>query len=135
MITTPTSPIAKRLVFLIKDESADNEIAFFGVSDATAFWPAGRASSGHASVGLFGGNPRLPAEDVATVGSSYRLMARADLSRSLAAEVTQHLFEMRSALDDRVPAAMLLRVRPTKTPPTPRAHSSPFIGGDRLLRA
>jgi len=106
MITTPTSPIAKRLVFLIKDESADNEIAFFGVADATAFlarWP--RLQAVTLPSGLFGGNPRLPAEDVATVGSSYRLMARADLSRSLAAEVTQHLFEMRSALADRVPAA------------------------------
>ena len=48
---------------------------------------------------------RLPAEDVVTVGSSYRLVARADLPRSLAAEVTQHLFEMRSALADTVPAA------------------------------
>ena len=32
-------------------------------------------------------------------------MARADLSRSLAAEVTQHLFEMRAALAETVPAA------------------------------
>ncbi len=54
---------------------------------------------------LYGGNPRLPGEDVATVGLSYRLMARAELSRSLAAEVTQHLFEMRAALAETVPAA------------------------------
>ncbi len=35
-------------------------------------------------------------------------MARASLSRSLAAEVTQHLFEMRAALAETVPAAEAL---------------------------
>jgi TRAP transporter TAXI family solute receptor len=106
MVTTPTSPIAKRLVSLVKDESEDEEIALFGVPDSAAVlarWPRLQAVTLPAA--LFGGNPRLPAEDVATVGSSYRLVARADLSRSLAAEVTQHLFEMRSALADTVPAA------------------------------
>jgi TRAP transporter TAXI family solute receptor len=106
MVTTPTSPLAKRLVSLVKDESEDDEIVLFGVPDSTAVlarWPRLQAVTLPAA--LFGGNPRLPAEDIATVGSSYRLMARADLSRSLAAEVTQHLFEMRSALSDTVPAA------------------------------
>jgi TRAP transporter TAXI family solute receptor len=106
MVTTPTSPIARRLVAFVKDESEDDEIALFGVPDSTAVlarWPRLQAVTLPAA--LFGGNPRLPAEDVVTVGSSYRLVARADLPRSLAAEVTQHLFEMRSALADTVPAA------------------------------
>ncbi|KQP73784.1 C4-dicarboxylate ABC transporter substrate-binding protein [Methylobacterium sp. Leaf111] len=106
MVTTPTSPIARRLVAFVKDESEDDEIALFGVPDSTAVlarWPRLQAVTLPAA--LFGGNPRLPAEDVVTVGSSYRLVARADLSRSLAAEVTQHLFEMRSALADTVSAA------------------------------
>ncbi len=77
-----------------------------GASDTDALlarWP--RLQSITMPAGLYGGNPRLPAEEVATVGSSYRLMARASLSRSVAAEVTQHLFEMRSALAEAVPAA------------------------------
>ena len=106
LVTTPGSPVARRLVALVKEESADEEIALFGVPDSAAVlarWPRLQAVTVPAA--LFGGNPRLPAEDVATIGSSYRLVARADLSRSLAAEVTQHLFEMRSALADTVPAA------------------------------
>ncbi|WP_204265330.1 hypothetical protein, partial [Enterobacter hormaechei] len=55
--------------------------------------------------GLFGAEPRLPEEDLPTIGPSYRLMARPSLSRSLAAEVTQNLFELRTALADSVPAA------------------------------
>lgn len=106
LVTTPTSAVARRLVSIVRDAGDDDEIALFGVLDSTAVlarWPRLQAVTLPAA--LFGGNPRLPGEDVPTVGSSYRLMARADLSRSLAAEVTQHLFEMRSALADTVPAA------------------------------
>ncbi|MCJ2008772.1 TAXI family TRAP transporter solute-binding subunit [Methylobacterium sp. J-092] len=106
LVTTPTSPVAMRMVSLVKEDGGDEEVALFGVPDSAAVlarWP--RLQSVTLPAALFGGNPRVPAEDVATVGSSYRLMARADLSRSLAAEVTQHLFEMRTALADTVPAA------------------------------
>ena len=106
LVTTPNSALARRLVSIVRDAGDDDEIALFGVPDSTAVlarWPRLQAVTLPAA--LFGGNPRLPGEDVATVASSYRLMARADLSRSLAAEVTQHLFEMRSALADTVPAA------------------------------
>ena len=48
--------------------------------------------------GLFGGRPKVPEDDIKTIGASYRLMARASLNRTLAASVTQHLFEMRSDL-------------------------------------
>lgn len=106
LVTTPTSSSARRIVGLVREASADGEVALFGVPDTAAVlarWP--RLQPVTVPATLFGGNPRLPAEDVMTIGSSYRLMARADLSRSLAAEVTQHLFEMRAALAETVPAA------------------------------
>ncbi|AWN34671.1 TAXI family TRAP transporter solute-binding subunit [Methylobacterium radiodurans] len=105
LVTTPTSPAARRVVGLVREASAD-DVALFGAPDAAAVlarWP--RLQPVTVPATLFGGSPRLPAEDVATVGSSYRLMARADLSRSVASEVTQHLFEMRAALAETVPAA------------------------------
>ncbi len=51
-----------------------------------ARWP--RLQAVTVPTALYGGSPRVPDEDVATVGSPYRLMVRADLSRSLAAEIT-----------------------------------------------
>ncbi|MER2249355.1 TAXI family TRAP transporter solute-binding subunit [Methylorubrum podarium] len=106
LVTTPTSPAARRVVSLVQEASEEDAATIVGLADAGAVlarWPRLQAVTIPAA--LFGGNPRLPAEDVATVGSSYRLMARADLSRSVAAEVTQHLFEMRAALADEVTAA------------------------------
>ncbi len=106
LVTTPTSSAARRVVGLVQAASADGEATLFGVPDTAAVlarWP--RLQPVTVPAALFGGSPRLPAEDVATVGSSYRLMARANLSRSLVAEVTQHLFEMRTALAETVPAA------------------------------
>jgi len=106
LVTTPTSSSARRVVGLVREASADGEVTLFGVPDAAAVlarWPRLQAVTVPAA--LFGGNPRLPAEEVATVGSSYRLAARADLSRGVAAEVTQRLFEMRAALAESAPAA------------------------------
>jgi uncharacterized protein len=106
LVTTPTSPAARRLVGLVEEAGEDGEVALVGVPDTAAVmarWP--RLQPVTVPAALYGGNPRLPTEDVATVGSSYRLMARAGLSRSVAAEVTQHLFEMRAALAETVPAA------------------------------
>ncbi|MDP4006541.1 TAXI family TRAP transporter solute-binding subunit [Methylobacterium sp. NEAU K] len=106
LVTTPTSPAARRLVGFVGEAGEDGEVALMGVPDAAAVvarWP--RLQPVTVPAALYGGNPRLPAEDVATVGSSYRLMARAGLSRGVAAEVTQHLFEMRAALAETVPAA------------------------------
>lgn len=106
LVTTPTSSAAGRVIGRVQEASGDGEVALFGVSDATAVqarWP--RLQSVTVPAALFGGNPRIPEEDVATVGTSYRLMARASLSRSLAAEVTQYLFEMRTALAESTPAA------------------------------
>ncbi|MFB0488807.1 TRAP-type uncharacterized transport system substrate-binding protein [Methylobacterium sp. OAE515] len=109
LVTTPTLPAARRLVGFVRAASEDGTVALVGVPDTAAVlarWP--RLQSVTVPAGLFSGNPRLPAEDIATVGSSYRLMARASLSRSVAAEVTQHLFEMRTALAETVPAAEAL---------------------------
>jgi TRAP transporter TAXI family solute receptor len=106
LVTTPSSPAARRLVGLVAQAGEAGEVALIGFSDAAALlarWP--RLQSATVPSALYGGSPRVPDEDVATVGSSYRLMARADLSRSLAAEITQHLFEMRAALAETVPAA------------------------------
>ena len=106
LVTTPASPAARRLVGLVAEAGEAGEVALIGFPDAAALlarWP--RLQPITVPAALYGGNPRLPAEDVATVGSSYRLMARASLSRSVAAEVTQHLFEMRAALAETVPAA------------------------------
>ncbi len=106
LVTTPTFPAARRAVGAVADAAEGGEVALFGVSDTAAVlarWP--RLQPVTVPAGLYGGHPRLPAEDVATVGSSYRLMGRAGLSRSVAAEVTQHLFEMRSTLAESVPAA------------------------------
>lgn len=106
LVTTPTSPASRRVVDLIRAVSVDHEVSLFGIADTAAVlarWP--RLQPVTVPAALFGGNPRLPTEDVATVGTSYRLMARADLARSVAAEATQHLFEMRAALAESVPAA------------------------------
>ncbi len=61
------------------------------------------------AAGTFGGRPKRPDEEVKTVGASYRLMARASLSRDTAASVTQHLFELRSRLAAMVPTANLMK--------------------------
>ncbi len=106
LVTTPASPAARRLVGRVAEVGEAGEVALIGFADAAALlarWP--RLQAVTVPSALYGGSPRVPAEDVATVGSSYRLMARADLSRSLAAETTQHLFEMRAALTETVPAA------------------------------
>lgn len=106
LVTTPASPAARRVVALVAEAGEVGEVALIGFSDAAALlarWP--RLQPVTVPAALYGGTPRLPGEDVVTVGSSYRLMARATLSRSVAAEVTQHLFEMRAALAETVPAA------------------------------
>lgn len=58
--------------------------------------------------GAFGGRPKLPADEVKTVGVSYRLMARSDLDRDRVARVTEYLFEMRARLARATPAAYQL---------------------------
>jgi TRAP-type uncharacterized transport system substrate-binding protein len=106
LLTTPTSPAARRLVGIVRDADANAAVALFGASHvASTLARMPRLQAVTVPAGLFDGAPLLPAEDIPTVGASYRLMARATLSRSVAAEVTQHLFEMRAALAEATPAA------------------------------
>lgn len=65
--------------------------------------------------GVWGGRPKQPADEVKTVGVSYRLMARQDLDRSTIAEVAQDLFQMRSRLAATVRSANLMRAPETDT--------------------
>ncbi|WP_348644925.1 TAXI family TRAP transporter solute-binding subunit [Methylobacterium sp. WL103] len=106
LLTTPTSPAAQRVVGLVRDADENHDAILFGIPDVSgtlARMP--RLQAVTVPAGLFDGAQRLPSEDIATVGSSYRLMARSTLSRSVAAEVTQHLFEMRALLAEKAPAA------------------------------
>ena len=106
LLTTPTSPAARRLVGIVREADANAAVTVFGASHvASTLARMPRLQAVTVPAGLFDGAPLLPAEDIMTVGASYRLMARATLSRSIAAEVTQHLFEMRAALAEATPAA------------------------------
>ncbi|MBY0257227.1 TAXI family TRAP transporter solute-binding subunit [Methylobacterium sp.] len=97
-IIAPSAPKALALVEAVKAVSKGGKVNFVGVPDDDAVierFP--RLQAVTIPGGLFGGHPKLPDDDVKTVGASYRLMARASLSRVVAADVTQHLFEMRTA--------------------------------------
>lgn len=106
LLTTPTSAAAQRIVGIVRGADANGDATLFGAPEAASILarlPCLQAVT--IPAGLYDGDPRLPGEDVSTVGSSYRLMARATLPRSVAAEVTQHLFEMRALLSEATPAA------------------------------
>ena len=51
------------------------------------------------------GRPKLPREELSTVGISSRLVARSDLDAGLVSNLTQYLFEMRPRLAALTPAA------------------------------
>ena len=106
LVTTPTNPAAMRVLRIVRDAADARDVVLFGLPEVAAIiarLPKLQAVT--VPSGLFGGNPRLPHEDLSTVGPSYRLMARSDLSRGAAAAVTQHLFEMRAGLAEKVPSA------------------------------
>ena len=97
-IIAASAPKAGALVEAVRGISRNGKLAFVDVPDSDAVierFP--RLQAVTVPAGLFGGRPKLPADDVKTVGASYRLMARKSLSRTLAADVTQHLFELRTA--------------------------------------
>jgi len=97
-IIAPSAPKALALVEAVKSVSKGGKVNFVGVPDDDAIierFP--RLQAVTIPGGLFGGQPKLPSDDVKTVGASYRLMARSSLSRVVAADVTQHLFELRTA--------------------------------------
>jgi TRAP-type uncharacterized transport system substrate-binding protein len=97
-IIAPSAPKALALVGAVQAVSNGAKVGFVTVADGDAIierFP--RLQAVTIPGGLFGGRPKLPADDVKTVGASYRLMARASLSRVVAADVTRQLFETRSA--------------------------------------
>ncbi|AWN41551.1 TAXI family TRAP transporter solute-binding subunit [Methylobacterium durans] len=97
-IIAPSAPKALALVGAVRSAARTGRVEFVAVEDDGAVierFP--KLQSVTVPGGLFGGDPKLPADDVKTVGASYRLMARASLSRAVAADVTQQLFEKRTA--------------------------------------
>ncbi|MFH6780836.1 MULTISPECIES: TAXI family TRAP transporter solute-binding subunit [Methylobacterium] len=105
-VIAPAAPMALRLVGIVQAASRARKVDFVGVEDGPAIIERlPRLQAVTVPAGLFGGSPKVPEEEVKTVGASYRLMARASMSRTVAADVTQHLFELRSRLSDATPAA------------------------------
>jgi TRAP-type uncharacterized transport system substrate-binding protein len=105
-IIAPSAPKALALVGTVRSVARTGKVEFVAVEDDGAIierFP--KLQSVTIPGGLFGGDPKLPADDVKTVGASYRLMARASLSRVVAADVTQHLFEKRTAAAQATDAA------------------------------
>ncbi|MBE7201001.1 MAG: ABC transporter substrate-binding protein [Parafilimonas terrae] len=97
-IIAPSAPKALALVGAVRSVARDGKVEFVAVEDDDAIierFPKLQAVT--IPGGLFSGRPKLPADDVKTVGASYRLMARASLSRPLAADFTQQIFEKRTA--------------------------------------
>ncbi|ACA19073.1 TRAP-type uncharacterized transport system periplasmic component-like protein [Methylobacterium sp. 4-46] len=106
LLTTPTTAAAQRILRVVQAAGRARKARLIGVEDGAALTERDpRLQAVTVPAGLFPGTPGLPAEDLATVGTSYRLMARASLPRPAAAEVTQHLFELRGLLAQTVPAA------------------------------
>ena len=96
-IIAPSAPKALALVAAVRSVARGGKVEFVAVEDDDAVierFPKLQAVT--IPGGLFGGRPKLPADDVKTVGASYRLMARASLSRAMAADMTQQLFEKRT---------------------------------------
>lgn len=105
-VIAPTAPTAQRIVGIVQAASKTRKVAFVDVENADAIVSRlPRLQVVMMPAETFGGSPKVPAEDVHTVGASYRLMARASLSRSVAADVTQHLFELRSGIANVTAAA------------------------------
>lgn len=105
-VIAPAAPTALRIVGIVQSASRSRKVNFIDVADGAAIierFP--RLQAVTIPAGLFGGSPKVPEDDVRTIGASYRLMARSDMSRSVAADVTQHLFELRSGMANETPAA------------------------------
>ncbi|MCJ2014239.1 TAXI family TRAP transporter solute-binding subunit [Methylobacterium sp. J-076] len=105
-IIAPSAPKALALVAAVRSVARDGKVEFVAVEDDDAIierFPKLQAVT--IPGGLFAGRPKLPADDVKTVGASYRLMARSTLNRVVAADFTQQLFEKRTAAAQQTDAA------------------------------
>ncbi len=105
-IIAPTAPKALDLIAAVQRTSRDGTVKFIAIDDDHALierYPKLQAVT--VPGGTFTGDPKLPPDDVKTIGASYRLMARASLSRPIAADVTQQIFEKRSVAAQKTGAA------------------------------
>lgn len=65
--------------------------------------------------GTWGGRPKQPAEEVKTVGASYRLMARSGVDRGTVSDVLESLFQMRSRLSVKARSANFMHAPEMET--------------------
>jgi TRAP-type uncharacterized transport system substrate-binding protein len=106
IIIAPAAPKALKLVQAVIEASRGRTVNFVSVPDDEAvIQRLPKLQAVTIPSGLFQGSPKAPAEEVKTVGTSYRLMARASLSRAVASDITQHLFELRTEMAQSTEAA------------------------------
>ncbi|MDB5597007.1 MAG: hypothetical protein JWM36_3968 [Hyphomicrobiales bacterium] len=97
-------------------KAAAEEIVVIPIDEAEALslrYPAFTQMS--IPAGAFGGRPKQPAEAVATIGISYRLMADSKLDRRPVSELTANLFRMRSQISRATATVNLMKAPETDT--------------------
>jgi TRAP transporter TAXI family solute receptor len=65
--------------------------------------------------GAFGGRPKKPAEELSTIGVSYRLMASSKVDRQPVSDVTAQLFRLRSRIANATATINLLKAPDTES--------------------
>lgn len=81
-------------------------LSFIGVNEAEALAQRMPAYESIRIVrGTFGGTPPRPAENLTTVGVTFRLVAKASVDQADITELTRHIFENRTELAAMVPLA------------------------------
>jgi TRAP-type uncharacterized transport system substrate-binding protein len=114
-VATPTGTAAEGIIRAV-EKASGGKMTIVPVGQAETIGERNPAfTSMDIGEGALGGRPKQPAEEVKTIGVSYRLMARASLGRITAAETTQYLFQMRSLLALATPAANLMKALDTDT--------------------
>lgn len=110
VIAAPASKPAIATVRAVEAASPERKVTLVDVPDGKAIvqrLPELQTVS--LPAGTFGGRPKMPEEDVETLGISYRLMARGSVNRVAIASVVQHLFEWRPRLATAAPVAKEIR--------------------------
>jgi TRAP transporter TAXI family solute receptor len=114
-VATATGSAAQELIRAI-EKGTGGKMSVVSVGQAETLAERNPAlTSMEIGEGALGGRPKQPAEEVKTIGVSYRLMARANLSRITVSEATQYLFQMRSRLALATPAANQMKALDTDT--------------------
>jgi NMT1-like family len=114
-VATPTGSTAENLIRAV-EKASGGKMTIVPIGQAETLSQRNPALTAmDIAEGALGGRPKQPEEEIKTVGVSYRLMARTDLSRITAAQTTQYLFQMRSRLALATPAAHQLKALDTDT--------------------